>query len=56
MPYITPKVLQDKNFTKAANIYEFKLIMMEMSTGQRVFDDKLFTIGSVTSIGQDKVK
>ncbi|RIB01896.1 hypothetical protein C2G38_2229356 [Gigaspora rosea] len=42
MPYIAPEVLIDGNFTQAADIYGFGVIMAEMSTGERPYDGYLF--------------
>ncbi|RIB25552.1 kinase-like domain-containing protein [Gigaspora rosea] len=38
MPYVAPEVLSGQKFTPAADIYDFGVIMSEMSTGQRPFD------------------
>ena len=40
IPYVAPEVLSgEQQFTQAADIYGFGIIMAEMSTGQRPFDD-----------------
>ncbi|RIB13924.1 kinase-like domain-containing protein [Gigaspora rosea] len=45
MPYVAPEVLSGKQqFTQAADIYGFGIIMTEMSTGQRPFDGRKFDI------------
>ncbi|RIB15906.1 hypothetical protein C2G38_2191353 [Gigaspora rosea] len=43
MPYVVPEVLSgEQQFTQAANIYGFGVIISEMTTGQRAFDDHKF--------------
>ena len=37
-PYVTSEVLLEKEFTQAADIYGFGVIIAEMSTGKRPFD------------------
>ena len=37
IPYVAPEVLSGQKFTKAADIYDFGVIISEMSTGQRPF-------------------
>ncbi|RIB29038.1 kinase-like domain-containing protein [Gigaspora rosea] len=39
MPYVAPEVLTGQKFTNAADIYGFGVIMSEMSTEQKPFDD-----------------
>ncbi|RIB26005.1 kinase-like domain-containing protein [Gigaspora rosea] len=39
LPYIAPKVLLRQSFTQAADIYSFGVIMTEISTGKRPFDE-----------------
>src|ERR1043165_6218956 len=50
IPYVAPEVLSDKKFTKAADIYGFRVIISEMSTGQRPFDGHEFDIGLAIKI------
>ncbi|CAG8817522.1 6765_t:CDS:1, partial [Racocetra fulgida] len=38
LPYLAPEVLEGEQFTQAADIYSFGIIMIEISTGQRPFD------------------
>ncbi|RIB24355.1 kinase-like domain-containing protein, partial [Gigaspora rosea] len=42
MPYVAPEVLLGGKFTQAADIYSFGVIMAEMSTGKRPFDEQEF--------------
>jgi hypothetical protein len=42
MSYVTSKVLSDRKFTPAADIYGFRVIMAKMSTEQRLFDSYEF--------------
>ncbi|RIB30117.1 kinase-like domain-containing protein [Gigaspora rosea] len=43
MPYVAPEVLLgNQQFTQAADIYGFGIIMVEISTGQRPFDGHKF--------------
>ncbi|RIB00988.1 kinase-like domain-containing protein [Gigaspora rosea] len=43
IPYVAPEVLSGKQqFTRAADIYSFGIIMTEMSTGQRPFEGYVF--------------
>ncbi|RIA80463.1 kinase-like domain-containing protein [Glomus cerebriforme] len=37
MPYVAPEVLRGKEFTQAADIYSFGIIMWELSSGYRPF-------------------
>ncbi|CAG8798537.1 1554_t:CDS:1, partial [Racocetra fulgida] len=38
LPYLAPEVLKGEQFTQAADIYSFGIIMIELLTGQRPFD------------------
>ncbi|RIB04062.1 kinase-like domain-containing protein [Gigaspora rosea] len=42
MPYVAPEVLSSQEFTEKADIYDFGVIMSEISTGQRPFDGYQF--------------
>ncbi|RIB25378.1 kinase-like domain-containing protein [Gigaspora rosea] len=45
MPYVAPEVLSgEQQFTQAADIYGFGVIMSEMTTGQRPFDGRNFDL------------
>ncbi|CAB4445271.1 unnamed protein product [Rhizophagus irregularis] len=39
LPYIAPEILRGKNYTKAADIYSFGIIMYEVISGLRPYDD-----------------
>ena len=38
MPYLAPEVLKGEQYTQAADIYSFGIIMIEILTGRRPFD------------------
>ncbi|CAG8797523.1 8582_t:CDS:2 [Cetraspora pellucida] len=38
MPYVAPEVLIGQQFTQAADIYSFGIIMSEISAGNKAFD------------------
>ncbi|RIB28310.1 kinase-like domain-containing protein [Gigaspora rosea] len=42
LPYIAPEVLFGRAFTQATDIYSFGVIMTEVATGHRPFDDQLY--------------
>ena len=45
MPYVAPEVLEEnRQFTQAADIYGFGIILAEMSTGQKPFDGREFNL------------
>ncbi|RIB29695.1 hypothetical protein C2G38_2027490 [Gigaspora rosea] len=50
LPYIAPELFQKKPFTKASDIYSFGIIMVEMTTGQRSFNDYKFNFDLVVRI------
>ncbi|CAB4439868.1 unnamed protein product [Rhizophagus irregularis] len=39
LPYIAPEILRGKNYTKAADIYSFGIIMYEVISGLRPYDN-----------------
>src|SRR6185437_10011647 len=44
LPYIAPELFQKIPYTKASDIYSFGIIMVEMTTGQRSFNNYKFDI------------
>ncbi|CAG8539032.1 1370_t:CDS:2, partial [Ambispora leptoticha] len=44
MPYVAPEVLRGQQFTQAADVYSFGVIMTEISSGKRAFDGIPFNI------------
>ncbi|CAG8454729.1 10451_t:CDS:1, partial [Racocetra fulgida] len=38
LPYLAPEVLKGEQFTQAADIYSFGIIMIEILTGRRPYD------------------
>ena len=50
LPYVAPEVLSGQQFTSAADIYGFGVIMSEISTGQRPFDGCKFDINLAVKI------
>ncbi|RIB29708.1 kinase-like domain-containing protein [Gigaspora rosea] len=42
LPYVAPELLQKKSYTEASDIYSFGIIMVEMTTGKRSFNDYKF--------------
>ncbi|CAG8817194.1 3837_t:CDS:1, partial [Cetraspora pellucida] len=42
MPYVAPEVLIGQQFTQAADIYSFGVIMTEISSGKKAFDSVPF--------------
>ncbi|RIB09965.1 kinase-like domain-containing protein, partial [Gigaspora rosea] len=50
LPYIAPELFQKIPYTKASDIYSFGVIMVEMTTGQRSFNDYKFDFDLVVMI------
>src|SRR5260364_145122 len=44
LPYIAPELFQKTPYTKASDIYSFGIIMVEMTTGKRSFNNYKFDI------------
>lgn len=50
LPYIAPEILKKHSYTTISDIYSFGIIMWEISTGQRPFDDEPCDIGLAIKI------
>src|SRR5260364_70314 len=50
LPYISPELFQKKPYTEASDIYSFGVIMVEMTTGQRSFNDYKFDFDLIVKI------
>src|SRR6266540_869679 len=50
LPYIAPEVLNGKPYTQKSDIYSFGILMSEISTGQRPFNDKAHGHGLMLKI------
>ncbi|RIB09966.1 kinase-like domain-containing protein, partial [Gigaspora rosea] len=50
LPYVAPELFQKNPYTKASDIYSFGIIMVEMTTGQRPFNDHKFDFDLVVMI------
>ncbi|RIB13399.1 DDE superfamily endonuclease-domain-containing protein [Gigaspora rosea] len=50
LPYLAPELFQKQKYTQASDIYSFGIIMVEMTTGQRPFNNYKFDIDLVIKI------